>query len=77
MVSGACDSRLIIWQTEVNSNVFEKENWSVKAEINLNHSVSFASICEFADNVAYLVVGNIMGDVYLFRLNDDKASSLT
>jgi WD40 repeat protein len=76
VVSGGSDSRLIIWETKANSSIFEISSWSVKAEINLSHSVSFASVCEFSDNLAYLIVGNIMGDIYLFRLSDETATPL-
>ncbi|EAR85742.1 elongator complex protein (macronuclear) [Tetrahymena thermophila SB210] len=75
IVSGSSDSNLIIWEGKL-SNLFIKENWSIKHKFNLNHSVSFATVLEYSPNLAYVVAGNIMGDVYIIKISDESNQSL-
>lgn len=47
------------------------KEWNCKFELNLEHSVSFASICEYSENTAYILAGNTMGDVFLLKLDEN------
>lgn len=61
---------MIIWEGKL-SHIYAKENWTIKYKVNLSHSVSFATVYEYAPNVAYLVAGNIMGDIYIIKISDE------
>lgn len=69
IVSGGSDSLLVVWESS-NESVLEVTSWSVKGSVNLAHSVSFAAVYEFGENIAYILAGNILGDVYFLKLDD-------
>ncbi|EGR26935.1 hypothetical protein IMG5_204470 [Ichthyophthirius multifiliis] len=74
----------LIWKCRYQINIMamcrrffkNHEKWEIIHEFDLENSVQFCSICEYKENEVYVLAGNIMGDVFLIKITDDKKQIL-